>query len=700
MTLNVDELIIKSEDQYKRQRYNESIISAEAALEVDSESVNAWWFYALSKIALKDNDSALEALEIIVDLDPYFVNGLAQYGSSLLAAGRKEEAQVMYEKVIEEEPNRISALVALANIYSGSKNSDNDEKELLVLLHLEELQDLTIIQRYRLGLIFYKNEHFTQAIKYWHYNEPTSLINLGDLYNNAKVLRKADAIDIWRMYVDRYPTNEKVLTRINSITPSIFALHEEVLKSNPTLLNSDKWYQYYLNPFELFDIQEDEFDKVDEINIKELQKYKKTLLKEIELEDGAIPWVDKLHIDRSRAINICDAIINDVTERQFHWQVFINKPLLGFLNRGEHSQFSVNEQWSPLETLEYLENNASFKKWLSPSFSKQFDLVLTTAINNNELAIIESLLSGRLWVDLSYSTLCFEGARTKISSRLEELRKAEIKANDSKPIFYEIEKLSNNNSLLRLLNLFPLYITDLQDEFVDIIINIAVCCNNKYEDSDLAIKILNISNELLFKSSKTKKRAEDNSNTIKGIIQREREDEAFLTISKESCSITKEGIKKGTAFIQASSVNSARWGASIKENNAHNFLFVFESLEGEKIKFEWNASSDLENQKKFFQQFVDATYQYILPGLIERMKTTLEFIDYLSIGHCVVTREGIQFEVKSWLGTKKVLILWDRADFSFNNGNLLIKDNISPKIATSLSLRNVDNAHAIQFLQI
>lgn len=41
MTLNVDELIIKSEDQYKRQRYNESIISAEAALEIDSESVNA-----------------------------------------------------------------------------------------------------------------------------------------------------------------------------------------------------------------------------------------------------------------------------------------------------------------------------------------------------------------------------------------------------------------------------------------------------------------------------------------------------------------------------------------------------------------------------------------------------------------------------------------------------------------------------------
>ena len=82
------------------------------------------------------------------------------------------------------------------------------------------------------------------------------------------------------------------------------------------------------------------------------------------------------------------------------------------------------------------------------------------------------------------------------------------------------------------------------------------------------------------------------------------------------------------------------------------------------------------------------------------MKTTLEFIDYLSIGHCVVTSEGIEFEVKSWLGTKKAFIHWDRADFSFNNGNLIIKDKMSPKITTSLSLRNVDNAHAIQFLQI
>jgi tetratricopeptide (TPR) repeat protein len=700
VTLNVDELIIKSEDQYKRQRYNESIISAEAALEVDSESVNAWWFYALSKIALKDNDSALEALEIIVDLDPYFVNGLSRYGSLLLLAGRSKEAQEIYEKAIEVAPSNLPSLKALTSIYNDAKSIDNNEKELLVLLHLEELQDLTIIQRYRLGSIYYQNEHFTKAIKYWHYKEPTSLINLGDLYNNAKVLRKADAIDIWRLYLDLYPTNEKVLTRLNTLIFRIFILHKNIVSSNPTLLNSDKWYQYYINPFELFDIQEDEFDTVDQINIKELQKYKKTLLKEIELEDGAISWVDKLHIDRSRALGICDAIINDVTEREFHWQVFINKPLLGFLTRGEHNHFMVNEKWSPLETIEYLENNDNFRAWLSSSFTKQFDLILTTAINNNELAIVEVLLSGRLWVDIPYLTLCFEGARVKISSYLEGLRRAETQTNDTKPSFNEIEKLSNHNSLLKLLNLFPSHLLDLQDEFANIIINIAVSCNNKYKDSDLAIKILNISDELLFKSSKTKKRVEDNSNTIKGIIKQEREDEAFLTISKESCSITKEGIKKGTVFIRASSVNSARWGASIKENNAHNFLFVFESLEGEKIKFEWNASSDLENQKKFFQQFVDATYQYILPGLIERMKTTLEFIDYLSIGHCVVTSEGIEFEVKSWLGTKKAFIHWDRADFSFNNGNLIIKDKMSPKITTSLSLRNVDNAHAIQFLQI
>ena len=256
MGLSVDELVQKSEDQYKRERYTESVISDEAALDIDSESVNALWFYALSKIALNDNVSALQALELVVDLSPCFVNGLSRYGSLLLLAERNEEAQEMYERAFEEEATNLPSLKALASIYNDSNCSDNNEKELLVLLHLEELQDLTIIQRYRLGSIYYQNEHFTNAIKYWHYNEATSLINLGDLYNNSKVLRKADAIDIWRLYVDRYPTNEKVLTRINTLTPSLLALREKALKSNPTLLNSDKWYLYYINPFELFDIQE------------------------------------------------------------------------------------------------------------------------------------------------------------------------------------------------------------------------------------------------------------------------------------------------------------------------------------------------------------------------------------------------------------------------------------------------------------
>ena len=814
MSLNVDELVEKSKDQYNRKRYSESLISAEAAIEIDACSVNAYWYYALSQIALDDNESALAALEVVVDLDPYFVNGLNRYGLMLSLVGRNEEAQTAYEMAFKQAPNHLTSLNALADIYSDSKNSENDEKEVLVLTNLEKIQDLTIPQKHRVGNIHYKNENFNKTIKYWNYGGPISLFNLGIVYNNRKVLRKADAIDVWRLSENRYTSDERTLAQIKAITPRLVALHERALKSNPTLINSDKWYQYYINPFELFDIPDGEFDDIDEINVKDLQKYKKILLKEIELEDGIIPWVDKLHIDRSRALGICDSIINDETERQYHWQVFINKPLLGFLSRGEHRHFMVDAQWSPLETLEFLdEDNDGFRKWLSPSFSKQFDLILTTAITNNDLTIVEVLLSGRLWVDLTYSELCFEGARTKIGQYMEGLRKAETQANDTKPNYNSIENLSNHNSLLKLLNLFPAFLIELQDEFATNITNIAISCHNEYDDSDLAVKILSISRGLIFKSAKVTNREEENLETITDIIQNKRvisiiddlrkinnecknnkpsvadvghivdqlisdiylknlknkstelfvdifdqvyvtirdisvscynnhsdtllskeillitnriysliskesenrlktdidtinelikeehKSDVLLTFGSESCSIRKEGIRKGTTFIPASSVHSVRWGTMVKEGNVHDFLFVFRSTGGIEIKLQWSTSKNLDEQEKYSQQLVEAIFQYILPDLIERLKSRIKKGIALHIGNCVVAENGIGFETKSWLSTKQVLIPWHRANYSFNNGELIIMDKTSSKTKVALSLRNIDNAFTIQYLQ-
>jgi ssDNA-binding Zn-finger/Zn-ribbon topoisomerase 1 len=722
-SLSVEELIDKAQDQYNRQRYEESLVSAEAAIEIDHESVNGWWFAALCHLALGDNDNALEALEIVVDLAPDFANGLERHGATLLALGLEEEAQYAFEMAIEKDDSHVGALTALAKIYK-EKNTDDQaqrDKEIIVLSRLNMVEGwLTTNQLNRLGILHYKSKNFFDAIKYWGQNilsevSPANLFNLGLVYNHPEISQDADAIDIWRLTRKRFPDYVPVVKAIDNLLPRLVKLSEEAMKSGKTILDQKQWYQFYINPFELIDLQEGQFQSLDEINVKMIQKLKKQLIQEIELENGDVTWIEGLQIDRSKAIGVCDAL-NDETKREFHWQVFINKPLLGFLSRGEHLHFTVDEEWSPIETIEYLENDANgFREWLSESFTKQFDLVLSAAIDKENLAVLEALLDGRRWIAPSYTTRCFESAQKKIDHLLEGLREAEKKADQHKPTVSGIDQILAKKSLLQILNLFPTFFWNLQNEAVGIIRNIAVSCYNNHTDSDLSKNILNLSKKFIFKSADANKRVQEDFEAIENIIKEERKAEVFLVKEGEKWEITKDGIRKGKAYIPSDSVFSVRWGAILSGDYSipdHNFLFVFKGINGVQIKFHWiesNAqrlisesqrliSKNKKKDKDLNNQFIEAILHYIFPGVIDKIKKRLSNNKTLQIGHCSINKVGIEFKTKGWFFSKSNFIPWQHIEFDIDNGELVIKDAISTKIQTTLSLREVDNAVVLQFL--
>jgi hypothetical protein len=731
MNLTIEELTDKAQDQYNRQRYEESLVSAKAAIDIDEECVDGWWFAALSHLALGDSSTALEALEVVVDLAPHFANGWARYGSTLQAIGLDEEAQDAFEMAIEKDDNHIAALTALAGIYQKNNNDDQAEidKEIRVLSQLDEVEGwLTSNQLNRLGIRHYTNKSFFDAIKYWgrniHSNATASnLFNLGLAYNHPEVSQDADAIDIWRLTQKRFPEYKHAPEKVKSLLPRLLKLKEKTLGDQLVLLNNGflethfsmedegltlldqkQWYKYYINPFELIDLKDGQFDAADKIDIKYIQKLKKQLKQEIELENGKVAWLKGLQIDLSKAIGVCDDL-NDETNREFHWQIFTNKPLLGFLTRGEHKHFTVDKEWSPLETIEYLENHDNgFRKWLSALFTKQFNLVLSTAIIKENLAVLEVLLDGRRWIEPSYTTQCFEGAQKKIDLLLENLREAKEKAEEHKPTVDDIDRLLNKNSLLQMLNLFPTFFWGLQDEAVGIVRSITVSCYNNHKDSDLSKSILNLSKEFLFKSAEANKRLQSDFEAIENIIQEERKAEVSLTKGDDRWEITKDGIRNGKSYIPSDSVASARWGAMLSgdySDPTHDFLFVFNSTDGSQIKFQWKASQDLEKDKKFNKQLIDAIFQYILPGVIKKVSKQLKFTynNTVKIGHCSITKAGIEFDTKGWLFSKSNFIPWSRVEFNIENGDLVVKDKFSTKIKTALSLREVDNAFILQFLQ-
>jgi len=238
LNLTIDELIDKAQDQYNRQRYEESLVSAEAAIEIDPENVNGWWFAALCHLALEDNDNALEALEIVVYLAPDFANGLARYGATLKFMGLEEDAQDAFERAIKADDSHVSALTALANIYKENNSDDQDEidKEIDVLRRLDEVEGwLTHNQLNRLGNLHYRSKKFLDAIKYLCRNilsdtDPATLFNLGLVYNHPEISQDADAIDMWRLTRKRFPDYEIASEKINNLLPRLLELSEEAKK--------------------------------------------------------------------------------------------------------------------------------------------------------------------------------------------------------------------------------------------------------------------------------------------------------------------------------------------------------------------------------------------------------------------------------------------------------------------------------------
>ena len=172
-----EEWLEKAKDQYNRERFSEALLSAEKAVELDQEAINGWWFAALSHQALGDLDSALNALDRVTDLAPYFANGWARYGAvlQLLNADTYEQyshhmsVQEAFEQAVECDDEHVSALTALANIYAESDDPDESEQEVKILTQLEQVngwltsnpgQDLTM------NYMGFSTQPFSQKLLY------------------------------------------------------------------------------------------------------------------------------------------------------------------------------------------------------------------------------------------------------------------------------------------------------------------------------------------------------------------------------------------------------------------------------------------------------------------------------------------------------------------------------------------------------
>lgn len=705
-TSAAQEYIKKAADLREAGRVDEALLAAKRATSLDEDDANAWWQLAL---ATWDRDGAAAAvphLKRTVQLADGFSYGWHRLGSAYKAAAMVDKAIECWERAVDLDSERSDTWKQLADAYFRREKEGDDDREFDALRALENLGELDGSRWNRLGNCYFSRKQHHLAIRcYKRYAAEeggyVAFYNLGQSLNSQAVQQRTDAIDAWRRAVQAGSEDEDgdAAARLKTWVPKALELRQRVLGSRRVLLAQEEWYASYVNPYELLWLMGE--DDLEELDAKTIQKAKKKLLQEIELEDGVVEWMPGLKIDRSRAIKISDELL-DETVASYQRVVAENRELCSFLSRGDISFFLVDPETSPVDLLERFEDESwDFGGWLSERFSAQYDAVLTKAFEARDVNAIEALLGGRRLVAPEHEDRCFEGAQRQVAKMLEPLQQARAASEKTKPTVAGIKTLLDKNSLGKIISLLPQHFQSVQNELAGAIRSISVDCHNKHGDTDLAKEILAIGKSLAGRSPAMLHQIEEDERTLDELLAEQNKDEARVQFRGESYSITRKAVIFGKQSIPVQDVRKLRFGiVGKREASGRSLEFNMDIVgaDDRRLSIAWTATKDLEKQEELFKGLQNAALNYLMPGILENLDSALQRGLAVKVGSAMCNRQGVQFNIEGWFSSKQVVCPWHRLSANLENGSLTLSDPTERKAVHELPLATTDNALALYFL--
>jgi hypothetical protein len=252
-----------------------------------------------------------------------------------------------------------------------------------------------------------------------------------------------------------------------------------------------------------------------------------------------------------------------------------------------------------------------------------------------------------------------------------------------------------------LLNLLPAHFRSFQNEAVRLIRSIAVECNNKHSDPDLANGVLQLAKAFTSVSVDVKHQIETDEQQVNKIIAKEREQEIRLTQEGEPLQILKEGVRKGAAFIASKDLKGVRWGAVISSMNGRRSADYHVSVlanRGTEIAINWKTSIDHDKSNQVFSQIIEAMCAYALPPILQKIEADLDNGKRVVIGACELNRASVIIPVGGWFGKKLHEVPWPRIHARMANGEMIISDRANSRIKIALPIQTTYNAVAIEFV--
>ncbi|MEX3901074.1 tetratricopeptide repeat protein [Paraburkholderia sp. BR10954] len=678
-------------------RLDEAVVAGRKATGLAPTSANAWWQLALALSAKNSLAQAIDAFERVTVLAPRFAEGWCELGHAHKRVARLDKAIANYEAALVADAEHVRSLKLLDVALKEREGKDDARRRIGVLQTLNRLGALEPRSNFELGfLLAEQQDYIGAAFAYEAYTKDfggwAAHYNLGLAYQNLG--RDVDAINEFRFAAGLNEVDPKPQQSIDRILPRLRTLRQKVLDNPEKRLKQDDWYKHYVNPFALL-----KATQVEELrqNPKAFQKAKQALLREIDLEDGKIAWLPGLVIDRSKALTILDAL-NDETQWLAHQFVHENPHLEAFLACGRLSHFLVTDALTIDISMANL-GEEPVLEIISPAFARQYDLVLTRAIDLGDVDAVECMFDGRRWVLPQHEEDCLEGPRRAVERLCEPLRKLVGESEKRNVNLGEVESTFKNGKLDQILAHLPAEFYAVHMAVYGFLSDLAVNYLKKDANPEAAKAIIGLGKVSAARVPSLSHQLAEDEKVIDGLIAKEKATEAHLTVNKLNLDITRTGVSYGNLAILVPDIVAVRWGA-VRTSNVPptaRFRLAFKDFRGTDIDVCWTAQY-IGQQEKLWHGLLDATMHHLMNSVVANFKARLASGTPTRVGPLEVKEEGVVFEVPGWFSKKKVLCCWKNLVTSIKNGEVLLKDATNGMASAALDLDSIDNAIVLHML--
>jgi len=509
-------------------KYAEAIPLYRAIVESDPADLNAWQCLVMSLRNTQAYDAGVESAKAALKVHSRSAWLWRELGNILIKHERLDEALKALDQAKRIEPGSEWLWRYLTQLHKARKQPALEAEALEELVELERASAADLN---RLGIIHHDNKNYSRALEFYRASAvmedwTAPHFNMGLVYNDPEVSQDADAADAYRRALLIDATYQKASAELETTKAKLIPLAGQARSQAEGLLRKEDRYQHYLNPFEVLQLDA-EVDN-DSVDPKVIQRAKKRLLQELELNEGRVSWLDDQALDKSRALTIDDELL-DEAKRRYHRTIARNKRLSRFLTHGDVDHFLYADDYFPIDALGLLDEDDGFRAFLSKPFASQYNAVLTRAMDKRAMAVVEVLFDGRRWVETEDLDKCLSGAYKRASQLVETMKKLAVESESRLVGLAEIQNALSVHDIPSLFNLLPVQFRGYQTPMVGALRSMAINCHNVHQQTEMSRGILQLCKQFNFKSAELNELLKKDYDKIAELIAFNEKYKDFLT---------------------------------------------------------------------------------------------------------------------------------------------------------------------------